>query len=163
MKKYIVIGAAALVLLLAGLYFVFSSQVELRTEIPGVFSEQKIQWINFNGMTFIESQPGGSVYPITHDAAALYVLSGTKDVIRHYYVDKANKELVIEQKASKKTRDGTCFQLITIPAEKYQPIVEDNKLKIKIKFNYLNNKSIYLLYDLQTKTSQTMDTNLVSK
>jgi len=160
-KKYIII--AALAVLAVVLYLLFSSKVQLITEIPEVFRGQSIQYITNEGSTFIESQNGGSIYPIIHDAQALYVLSGTKDVIKHYYIDKENKELVIEQKTTQKTRDGSYFQLITIPTEKYQPIVEDNKIKVQIKFNYLNSKSIYLQYDLQSKTAKTIDNNMVGK
>lgn len=161
MKKYIII--AALAVLAVVLYLLFSSKVQLITEIPEVFRGQSIHYITNEGRTFIESQNGGSIYPIIHDAQALYVLSGTKDVIKHYYVDKANKELVIELNTSKKIREGSHFQLVTIPAKAFQPIVEDNKIKVRIKFNYLTNQAISLVYDLQNKTTKVIDTNLVSK
>lgn len=157
MRKYIVLAVLAVLSVL--FYLLMSSKAELVPEIPEIFRGQSIQYITSEGRTFIESQAGGSIYPIIHDTKALYILSGTKDIIKHYYIDKENKELVIEQNPSQKTRDGSYFQLVTIPTEKYQPIVEDNKIRIRMKYSYLNNQSIYLEYDLESKTSKTIEPN----
>jgi len=164
-RKYIIVGASVVlaVVLAVVLYLLMSSKAALVTEIPEVFRGQSILYITNQGRTFIESQNGGSIYPIIHDTKALYVLSGTKDVIKHYHIDKENKELVIEQNTSQKIRDGSYFQLVTIPTEKYQPIVEDSKIKVRIKFKYLNNKAICLEYNLQNQTTRIIDTNLVGK
>ena len=162
MRKYIILSALAIASLV--LCLTIPHGVELTNEIPEIFSDQDIQYVYKDGLTAIESNDSRSAYPITHDTKAFYLLSGASNIIKSYYINQAKKELVIEQNImSPKIRDSAYFQLVIVPTDKYQPIVENQKLKIRIKYLYLNDQSTYLEYDLQHKITQVVETSLVGK
>jgi len=161
-RKYIVLSALALASFV--LYLIIPNGVELTNEIPEIFRDQNIQYVYKDGLTTIESNESRAAYSIIHNNEALYLLSGASDVIKNYYINQEKKELVIEQNImSPKTRDGAYFQLVTVPTDKYQPIVDNQKLKIRIKYSYLNGQSTYLEYDLQSKITNVVETSLVGK
>jgi len=161
-RKYIILSVLALASFV--FYLIIPNEVKLTNEIPELFRDQNIKYVYKDGFTSIESKDGGASYPIIHNTKALYLLSGASDVIKGYYINQAKKELVIEQNImSPETRDRAYFQLVTVPTDKYLPIVEDQKLKIRIKYLYLNDQSTYLEYDLQNKITRVVATSLVGK
>ncbi|PKM77284.1 MAG: hypothetical protein CVU90_08235 [Firmicutes bacterium HGW-Firmicutes-15] len=162
MRKYIILSALTLASFV--LYLITTNGVELTNEIPEIFRDENIQYVYKDGFTAIESNDSRSAYPIIHNAKALYLLSGASDVIKNYYINQEKKELIIEQNImSPKIRNGAHFQLVTVPTNKYQPIVENQKLKIRVKYLYLNGQSTYLEYDFQNKTTKVVETSLVGK
>lgn len=146
------------------IYKLTPNEVELVNRIPDIFKNQNIQYIYKDGVTAIESNNNRSAYPITHNTEALFLLSGASDKIRNYYIDQGKNELVVEQDIlSPQTRNGAYFQLVTVPTGKYQPIVNNQKIKIRIKYLYLNGQSIYLEYDLQNNETKIIENSLVGK
>lgn len=158
MKRYIAIGTLIAALAGVGIYMLSLGTAERVTQIPPVFSGQEIGWITNNGITLLQTRQGASVYPVIHDDQALYVLSGNADKIKKYYIDKEKKEVVIIQDlVNPKKRGEGYFQLVTVPVKKYQPIINDGKVMVRIQFNYLDDESLYLVYDLQNKSTKLVD------
>ncbi len=162
MRKYIIV--IALILASFAFYIFTPNGIELTNDMPDVFKDQNIQYIYKDGVTTIESNNSRSAYPIIHNTEALFLLSGASDEIKNYYIDREKNELVVEQDLlSPKTGDGAYFQLVTVPTDKYQPIVNNQKLKIRIKYLYLNGQSTYLEYDLQNNETKIIEKSLVGK
>ncbi len=158
MKKYVLIAAAAVILAGAGLYLASMSKADKVQQIPEVFRDLGIGWVTNDGITLLQTRQGSSIYPVIHDDQALYILSGNADRINKYYVDKAQQEIVVEQDmVDPQQRGEAFFQLVTVPANKYQGIVKDGKVMVRMVFKYLDNQSLYILYDLPTKTSKLVD------
>ncbi len=159
MKKYVLIAVAMIVLAGAGLYLASMGKADKVQQIPEVFRGLGIGWVtNDDGITLLQARSGASVYPIIHDDQAMYILSGNADQIKKYHVDKGRQEIVIEQDLVKpQTSREIPFQLVTIPAAKYHSIAKDGKVMVRIQFNYLDNQSIYIQYDISTKTSKLVD------
>jgi hypothetical protein len=147
------------------IYLIFPNGIELTTEIPEVFKGSNINYTYNNGMTFIVCSDGDTcVYPIIHDKKALYILNGATEAFKQYYIDQDNRELVIVKNiVSPKIRNSVCFQLVTIPTAKYQSIVENHKISIRIKYAYLNGQSTFLEYNFQSKASTVISSTLIGK
>ncbi len=164
MRKHALIGILIVVLAGFGFYFASIGKAERTTEIPAVFKDQQIGWITNNGITLLQTRQGASVYPIIHDDQALYILSGNADNIKKYYIDKEKRELVIVQDLiNPKARAEGYFQLVTVPADRYQAIINDGKLVVRIQFNYLDKQSLYLVYDLQNQQTQMANASLLTQ
>ncbi|MEQ8201885.1 MAG: hypothetical protein ABRQ24_10750 [Syntrophomonadaceae bacterium] len=158
MKKYVAIAVAVVVLAGAGLYLASMGKVDKVQQIPEMFRDQGIGWITNDGITFIQARQDASVFPVVHDDQALYILSGNADKIKKYYVDKARQEIVIEQdKLDSRDRGETYFQLVTVPADKYQGIIKDGMVIVRVQFNYLDKQSVYIQYDMTTKANRLVD------
>ncbi len=153
------------VLLTAAIYLKIPNGIELYSEIPQVFSNQSIIYGFENGMTFIKHDDSDKIiFSIIHDEKALYVLNGAGDDFKKFYIDSENKEIVIVQDIMKpRIRDGVCFQLVTIPEKYYGSIIENGKVKIRIKYMYLGNQSSLLEYDLGTQITMLLFEHIVGK
>ncbi|HRY12398.1 MAG TPA: hypothetical protein P5309_02395 [Syntrophomonadaceae bacterium] len=158
MKKYVLITAAIVILAGAGLYLASMGKADRVQQIPEVFHDLGIGWVTNDGITLLQTRQGASIYPVIHDDQALYILSGNADRISKYYVDKVRQEIVVEQDMVKPQSERKApFQVVTIPAAKYESIIKDGMVTVRVQFNYLDKQSIYVQYDTSTKTSKLVD------
>lgn len=164
MKRYFWIAAAVVILAGAVLYWTSMGKADKVQQIPEVFRDQGIGWITNDGITLLQTRQGASIYPVTHDNQNLYVLSGNADRIKKYHVDKISQEIVIEQvMVDPKDRGEAYFQVVKVPTAKYQGIIKDGAVTIRVRFNYLDNQSLYVSYDIDTKTTKLLDGTLLNQ
>lgn len=158
MKKHIWIVAVVIILVGAGIMLAAQGRPDKVSQVPDVFRDQGIGWITKDGITLLQTRQGASVYPVIHDQQALYILSGNADRIKKYRIDRKRQEIVVEQEqGNPRDRGEACFQVVKVPAAKYGGIVRDGTVTVRMQFNYLDNQSIHILYDLAAKTSKLVD------
>lgn len=88
-------------------------------------------------MTFIKGEQVVNC-PITHDDQPLYVLNGAGDDFKRFYLEDDTGELVIRKNiVSPKQRNKPYFQIVRVPKSKYETIVCNDKVKIRILYMYL--------------------------
>lgn len=132
-----------------------NSGITLADNIPPVFDKSKFTIKFENDGTWLY-QDNELIFPITHDEKGnLYILNGTgQDFVKYsvfsiYKIDRANKEIVINHNLWNYTpRKKVCFQVIEVPKNRYSEIIENNKIRVRIK----GGSAFQLMeYDFQTK------------
>lgn len=162
-KRRKIISRVAIVLVIIGIFYLtISGGITLTEEMPEMFTEYSDKYIAKGKKMIYLTDDNIPVYPITHDNKSLYILNGAEDDFKKYYIDRENNEIVIEKNRIKYFAKGEAhYQLIKINSKKYEPIVNDGKIKIRIIYLYQDNQTTLLEYDLQTKTTQEISSTYV--
>ena len=131
--------------------------------IPSVFQNQQFQHEFINGMTYITLN-SETVYPVIDDGRYLYVLNGAGNDFKSYSLDKEKKEIVIRKNiVAAHIRGEEKFQIVKISYDDLKSLIESNKIKIRISYMYLDQQSMLLEYDFNSKQFKTIAKNLVGK
>lgn len=159
-NKIFLCGFACLLVII---YFVKPNGIKMISTIPSEFQNQQFQHEFINGMTYI-IQNAETVYPVIDDGMYLYVLNGAGKDFKSYSLDKDKKEIVIRQNiVNPSIRSEEMFQMVKISYNDIKPLIESNKIKVRISYMYLDQQSTLLEYDFNSKQSKMIAKNLVGK
>lgn len=163
-KKFIRI--LIIIAILGSSYYLYvRAKIQLTDTIPAIFNNCQFE-VNFkNGGTSLYKD-NKVVVPIVHDdEGTLYVLTGAGndfimyDIFKSYNIDFKNKEIVIyKNELDFNKRQKPYYQIIKIPKEKYSEIVDNNKIKVRIKFAFLNGQFELIEYDFKNKNYKIIQT-----
>ena len=132
--------------------------------IPTIFDKSQFEVLFKNGGTFLLSNDK-EVTPIAHDdKGTLYVLNGAGNdflmynIFKSYDIDNKRKEIVIYKNIVNFNQgQKSYYQFIKIPKDSYIGIVVQDKIKIRIKFVFLNDFEL-MEYDFKDRTFTTIQT-----
>ena len=159
-NKIILCGVACLLIVI---YFFKQNDINMISTIPSEFQNQQFQHEFINRMTYIE-QNGETVYPIIDDGKCFYVLNGAGNDFKSYSLDKEKKEIVIRQNiVNSSIWSEEKFQIVKISYNDIKPLIESNKINVRISYIYLDQQSMLLEYDFNLKQSKMIAKTLVGK
>lgn len=143
--------------------YYFFKGIKLTETIPVVFKDKKIAAKFINGMTYVYEN-GEIAYPVTHDNEALYILNGAGKDFTKYKIEKEANEVIIWQNlCSAVTRSKNYYQVVTVPKQNYESLIQKGKIKIRINYLYLGGQYTLIEYDTVNKTSKVIDQRIIGK
>ncbi len=132
-----------------------------------LYVKSTIQTINNTPIALKEFAVNGLAF--AHDEREFYIINKSSQPLimltpfKGYSINEEKGEVVICQNLiSAKPRRNT-YQLIKVPQDKYHKVVSNNKLKIRVKYAFLNKQYALYSYDFRKKSFIKINEFLVGK